>query len=193
MMVTSSACRPKPQFPQMLAAQGSDSLSRAVVTAFVNDLSGSAPLSIADCDDSQQFSERISAFVSIDADVLHKRGMILNTKPSKSAIMASLAGPESVQAMHWLNDLQGHLTVTDFCFQLVHQYRLLGGLIDATSSLGPEVDSKQLAVTKISAPYHRYISTEPKLTMNQLVNCINSTLVSSLSMHTLGVTCLSHN
>ena len=88
------------------AAQGRDSLSPAVVIAFVDDLSGFVFLSIADCDDCQQFSERISALVSIYVDVLHKRGMILNTKPGKSAIMVSLEGPKSVKAKHWRNDLQ---------------------------------------------------------------------------------------
>ena len=107
------------------AVQGRDSLSPAVVIAFVDDLSGSAPLSIADCDDSQQFSLFISALVSIYVDVLHKRGMILNTKPCRSAIMVSLAGLKSLEAKHWLNDLQCHLAVSDSRFQPVHLYRVL--------------------------------------------------------------------
>ena len=90
-------------------------------------MSGSAPLSIEGCDDKQQFSERISSLVSIYVDVLHKRGMIFNTKPGKSAIMVPLAGPKMMKAKHWLNDLQGHLAVSYIRFQLVHQHMFLGG------------------------------------------------------------------
>ena len=79
------------------AAQGRDSLSPASVTAFVGDLSGSAPLSLADCWNKQQLTERISSLVSIYVNVLHMRGMILHTNPCKPAIMVSLAGPKSVK------------------------------------------------------------------------------------------------
>lgn len=74
----------------------------------------------------------------------------------------------------------------NFKFQLVHQCKLLGSVIDATASLGPEISGGQLAITKISAPYHEYIGTEAKLTLHRCVNCINSMLVSSLlsNVHT---------
>ena len=75
---------------------------------------------------------------------------MFDTKPSKSAIMVSLAGPKSVKAKSWLNDFQGALTLCDFKFQLVHQYRLLGGVIDASASLGLEISGRQLAITEIS-------------------------------------------
>ena len=121
------------------AAQCRDPLSPAAVTAFVDDLSGSAPLNIVDCEDKDKFTERISSLVGIYIDVLHKRGMIFDTKPGGSAIMVSLAGPNSVKAKLWSNDFHGFLSVSDFLFQLVHQYKLFGCVIDATLSLGPEV------------------------------------------------------
>ena len=71
--------------------------------------------------------------------------------------MVSLAGPRSVKAKFWLDDLQGFLSVSDFRFQRVHQYKLLGGVVDATSSPGPQVSGRQFAVTELSAPYHRYL------------------------------------
>ena len=161
-------------------AQGRNSISDAAVTAFVDDLSGSAPLSIVDCTDKEQFSDKVSSFANIYIHVLHERGTTLNTKPGKSAIMVSLAGPKSVKAKGWLNNFQGFLTVCDLNFQVVHQYQLLHGVIDASASLDPEIGGRQSAITKICAPYHKNINTKANLTLRQSVSCINSMLVSSL-------------
>ena len=67
-----------------LAAQGRSHLSNATVTAFVDDLSGSAPLDIRTCTDLGCFKDRITQFVSLFVHTLHKRGMILNCKLGKS-------------------------------------------------------------------------------------------------------------
>ena len=98
-------------------------------------------------------------------------------------MMVSLAGPKSVGAKDWWNAFQAGLTVCDFKFWLVRQYKLLGGVIDASASLDPEISCRQSAMTMISAPYHRYIGTEAKLTLLQSLTCNKSMLVSSLSVN----------
>ena len=120
-----------------LAAQGRQCLSNATVTAFVDDLSGSAPLDIRTCADFESFEERIASFTSLFVRTLHKRGMILNCKPGKSAIMLSLSGQNSKAANAWLAQLDGYLTVMQCRFQIVRFYKLLGGMIEAQGSLGP--------------------------------------------------------
>ena len=85
-----------------------------------------------------------------------------------------------MKAKNWLDALNGSLTVSGFAFELVRKYKLLGGVTDHISSLGPEFNTRQLAITKVSFPYHRYISTKANLTGCQSINTINSMLVSSL-------------
>ena len=117
-------------------------MSNAAVTAFVDDLSGSAPLDIRTCTDLGCFKDRITEFVSLFVHTLHKRGMILNCKPGKSAIMISISGQNSKAANLWLDQLEGFLTIIGCRFQIVRSYKLLGGMIDAQGSLGPEVHSR---------------------------------------------------
>ena len=163
-----------------LAAQSRSTVSPASATAFVDDLSGTAPLNIRICSDIHTFEERITDFVLIFVSALHIRGMILNCKPGKSAIMISLSGQKFVQASIWLGELGGFPVVGDCKVQLVPSYRLLGGMLDSSCSLGPEIYSRQAAVSKISAPYHKYGSTKVDLPLWQSVTCINAMTVSSL-------------
>ena len=94
--------------------------------------------------------------------------------------MISLTGPNSIRVQKWLYDLGGYIQVDDCSFQIVPAYKLLGGMIDASCSLGPEIHSRQSAVAKISVPYHKYVSTKVDLPMWQSLTCINSMVVSSL-------------
>ena len=79
-------------------AQGRQAHNNATVTAFVDDLSGSAPLDIRTCPDFETFTDRVSNFIAIFVQTLHKRGMILNCLPGKCAIMISLSGQNSKAA-----------------------------------------------------------------------------------------------
>ena len=115
--------------------------------------------------------------MSLFVHTLHKRGMILNCKSGKSAIMISKSGQNSKAAPRWLDQLEGFLTITGCRFQIVRSYKLLGGMIDAQGSLGPEIHSRQIAVSKISGPFHKYIITN--LPLAQSVTCVNSMIVSS--------------
>ena len=53
-------------------------------------------------------------------------------------------------------------------------------MIDPSCSLGPELYSRQAAVSKISAPYHKDVGTKVDLPLSQSVTCINAMIVSSL-------------
>ena len=161
-------------------AQGRQAHNNATVIAFVDDLSGSAPLDIRTCPDFETFTDRVSNFIAIFVQTLHKRGMILNCLPGKCAIMISLSGQNSKAAKQWVARLEGYLTVMQCRFQLVVAYKLLGGTIEALGSLGPELHNRQLAVTQISAPFHRYISTKVELPLAHSVTLVNSMVVSSL-------------
>ena len=113
--------------------------------------------------------------------------MILNCKPGKSAIMISISGQNSKAANLWLDQLEGLLTIIGCRFQIVRSYKLLGGMIDAQGSLGPEILSSQTEVSKTSGPFHKYISTKVDLPLAQSVTCVNIMIVSSLlfNAHTL--------
>jgi hypothetical protein len=106
--------------------------------------------------------------------------MIINCKPSKSAILISLKGARSKQAALWLHQLGGFITIQGCKLQIVKSYTLLGGTIDDKASLGPEIHHRQKAVTMISAPYHKYVATKVSFSLAQSVNCVNSFIVSSL-------------
>ena len=161
-------------------AQQRGPISQSAVTAFVDDLSGTAPLDIRTCNSRDMLEERIGDFVRVFMHALHKRGMILNTKPGKSAIKISIAGQNSCKVGRWIDLFDGRIDIDGFIFQVVHLYKLLGGVIEASASLGPEMSSRQLAVTKISAPYHRYVSTKVLMSMSKSVRTVDSMVVSSL-------------
>ena len=161
-------------------AQSREPVSDSTLTAFVDDLSGSAPLKISQCHDLASFQEAIASFVSIFISCLHSRGMVLNCKPGKSAILVSLAGVGSKKAATWLHTLGGYISIQGCMLQVVKMYTLLGGVIDDMASLGPELHNRQKAVTMISAPYHKYVATKASFSLAQSVNCVNSFIVSSL-------------
>ena len=94
--------------------------------------------------------------------------------------MISLSGQNSKAANRWLDQLEGFLTIIGCRFQIVRSYKLLGGMIDAQGCLGPEIHSRQTAVSKISGPFHKYISTKVDLPLAQSVTCVNSMIVLSL-------------
>ena len=76
--------------------------------------------------------------------------------------------------------LNGYIDIDGCKLQIVPVYKLLGGMIDCDSSNGPELQNRHTAVSRISAPYHKYVSTKATLQPQQLVTCMNSLVVSSL-------------
>ncbi|MCP4263318.1 MAG: hypothetical protein GY774_38295, partial [Planctomycetes bacterium] len=124
-------------------------------------------------------TQGIAALPQIVSNVLLSRGMILNDKIGKSAIMVTLHGPNSVKAKKTLGQITS-VQVNDQHFHITPTYKLVGGMIERDSSNGPELHCRFTDVSAAAVPFRKFVVRKSNLSVRQSVNVTDSLLVSSM-------------
>ena len=102
-------------------------------------------------DDSEQLMERIRVLCRLARDSFGKRGLILNTERGKSSCLPMLRGHRAkdircFQEQHWEKGVAYVSMAGQQSMPLTKSYKHLGGIIDFTMSLLPEVKTRASAL-----------------------------------------------
>ena len=108
-------------------------------------------------DDPEQVMEKVRVLCRIAHDSFGKRGLILNTAKGKSSCMPMLRGHRAkairlFQEQHWDKGLAYVCMTGQQSMPMTKTYRHLGGIMDFTLSLLPEIKARSSALrTELSA------------------------------------------
>ena len=148
----------------------------AAQVAFADDLAALAPLKVQDPND---LLPTIAALPAGIAKILLSRGMVLNTKKGKCAVLVTLVGNNAIKFKRILATSEV-IEAAGLSFFLSHCYQHLGGWIASDCALSPEVDARCKASSANLASFSKAVVSQTDLPVSDLVNLADSLLVSTL-------------
>ena len=157
------------------ANKGFDQSLHPTFTAFVDDLATLAPLDISVTNDIRSNLAELPTLVS---NVLMERGMVINTKRGKSALVVCVAGPNTHQAKQILAET-ATIDAAGLRFFVESSYTHVGGVIDNGASMGPEMSNRAISVRALSNPVRSHITGKASLTVEQHATVIDALVLSS--------------
>jgi len=160
-----------------LGLSGHGNASRhAAQVAFADDLAALAPLKVSDPND---LIPTIAALPAGVAKILLSRGMVLNTKKGKCAVLVTLVGTNAIKFKRVLANVEV-IEAAGLNFFLTHCYQHLGGWIASDGAMSPEVDARCKASSANLGSFSKAVVSQTDLPVSDLANLADSLLVSTL-------------